>query len=118
LDDDDVATFGALDMIRSACGSGAAPWYVFRMRGGDGSHFPGLVVPTMGDVILQGNVGTPMIVFPSRCESRFGVNATDGEHGSGYFGDYLMAASLQLELGDPGWRSEVVCEVRPAEVEA
>ena len=112
IDDDDEATFGVLDMIRTACASGAAPWYVFRMRGGEGSHFPGVSVPTMGEQVILGNIGTPMIVFPTGCESRFGVKATDAQHGPGYFGDFVLAGSLQLEFGDPSWRSETVAEIR------
>jgi hypothetical protein len=120
IDDDDEATFGAVDMIRAACASGDAPWYVFRMRGGAGSHFDGVTVPTMGETIREGNVGTPMIVFPSACQSRFGVGrGVPREHdlGDGYFGDLTLAISLQMEFGDPGWRSEVVAEIRPVAAE-
>ncbi len=113
IDDDDVATFGALDMIRAACSSGDHPWYVFRMKGGAGSHFAGVSVPTMGNVLGKGNVGTPMIVFPTEATARFGLDAVDG-HEPGYFGDWQLAVALQQELGAPGWVEAVVAEIRPA----
>ncbi len=115
LDDDDVATFGALDMVRSACSSGDAGWYVFRMRGGAGSHFPNVTVPTMGDRVATGNVGTPMIVFPVTAKARFGVAAIH-DASEGYFGDYEMAVSLQQELGRPAWIAATVAEIRPEAV--
>lgn len=118
IDDDDRAAFGALDMIRAAVDSGEASWYIFRMRGGDGTHFPGRTVPMQGEQIVEGNVGTPMLVFPSRCESRFGVGPGVRGGDPGYFGDLTMAVSLELELGAPSWRPEVICEVRPVAVEA
>lgn len=116
LDDDDVATFGAVDMIRSAIASGEAQWYVFRMRGGAGSHFPGVVVPTLGPRLLRGNVGTPMMVFPV-CSSRFG-SAEMENMPAGYFGDYQQAQGLLLELGEPQWQPEIVAEIRPVEAGA
>lgn len=112
LDDDDVATFGAIAAIRQACASGLGPWYVFRMRGGAGSHFAGVTVPTMGEAIQKGNIGTPMMVFPTKIRPRFGIAPVDG-HEDGYFGDYEMAMALERELGAPHWCEEVVCEVRP-----
>ncbi len=113
IDDDDVATFGALDMIRAACSSGNHPWYVFRMKGGAGSHFAGVSVPTMGNVLGKGNVGTPMIVFPTEAAARFGLDAIGG-HEAGYFGDWQLAVALQQEFGAPGWVEAVVAEIRPA----
>lgn len=111
LDDDDIATFGALDIIRDAAANVSGKWLMLKMRGGAGSHFAGTTVPTMGPTIHRGNVGTPMIVFPL-CEARYGVAQFDG-HAAGYFGDYEMAVALQSELGEPTWVDAVVCEVRP-----
>lgn len=116
IDDDDCATFGAVDMIRSAIESEQAPWYVFRMRGGESSHFAGLVVPLMGQTLQRGNVGTPMIVFPVG-GARFGVGEFDG-HAAGYFGDYEMALALDAELGDPAWMEPTVAVIRPVAVGA
>lgn len=115
LDDDDVAVFGALDMIRAACESGQAAWYVFRMRGGTGSHFPGVTVPTMGDRLQTGNVGTPMLVFPAATTSRYGTSELH-DSTAGYFGDFEMAKALEAEFGDPAWVASTVCEVRPRDV--
>ncbi len=116
-DDDDEPTFGALDFIRSAIESGNAPWYVFAMRGGATSHFPGIVVPTQGPSIRPGNVGTPMLVFPV-CTARFGVGPLEASAlpraaEPGYFGDYMLAVALQRELGAPEWLPQVVAEIRP-----
>ena len=116
LDDDDAATFGAVDIIRAQIVTGDASWYVFRMRGGVNSHFPGVTVPTMGEKILVGNVGTPMMVFPVG-RSRFGTQELKG-HGvadmpPGYYGDWEMAMALKSEMGEPKWIPSVVCEVRP-----
>jgi hypothetical protein len=121
LDDDDVATFGALDMIRGAVTSGEAAWYVFRMVGGDNSHFPGLVVPAAGPKFARGNVGTPMIVAPAVCAARFGTGIDMGhgpDRGAGYFGDWEFAEALADELGAPQHRDEIVAEIRPALVTA
>lgn len=112
IDDDDIATFGALDMIRAAVDSGAAPWYVFRMVGGPNSHFPGVTVPTVGNVVEPGNVGTPMLVFPVDCGARFGLSEYRGQP-AGYFGDAEMAEGLLGVLDEPGWRDEIVAEIRP-----
>lgn len=117
IDDDDIATFGALDIIRAAAASNSAPWYVFRMVGGDNSHFPGVTVPTMGQVIEPGNVGTPMLVFPADCDARFGLDAYR-DMPPGYYGDAAMAEGLLGVLDEPGWRDEIICEIRPALVTA
>lgn len=120
LDDDDVATFGALDMIRAAVETGAAKWYVFRMRGGEGSLFPGVTVPVQ-NVLRMGNVGTPMMVFPTSTRSRFGlgkVAAFGVDQPEGYFGDWAMASALRDEYGAPVWVNTTVAEIRPEKVEA
>jgi len=120
IDDDDIATPWALEKIRAATLTGDSPWYVFRMVGGAGSHYPGLKLPNQGPVIRAGNVGTPMLVFPV-CDARWGTTSVDTNLGSqpdGYFGDYQMAISLTDELGQPGWVDSTVCEVRPKAEEA
>lgn len=113
IDDDDIAKLGAVDMIRAVAASNSAPWYVFRMVGGDNSHFPGVTVPTMGQVIEPGNVGTPMLVFPVDCDARFGLSVYRNMP-PGYFGDAEMAEGLLGVLDEPGWRDEIVAEIRPA----
>ncbi len=122
LDDDDVATFGALDMIRGAIEANqAADWYVFRMRGGSDSHFAGTTIPAVGNQIKIGHVGTPMLVFPTSCTARFGTGHVDSfppDMPDGYFGDWEMARDLRAELGNPEWVAQTVCEVRPGKVEA
>lgn len=111
LDDDDQATFGSVDFIRHAIQSFNAPWYVFKMKGGAGSHFPDVVVPTMGPILSRGNIGTPMLVW-SLGTSRFGVDVYDG-HDDGYFGDFQMVEALDKEFGSPLWMDNVVAEIRP-----
>lgn len=116
IDDDDRPTPGALDAIREACGSGAAGWYAFRMRGGPDSHYDGVVLPNRGEYVLLGNVGTPMIVHPVGVDARWGTGSRE-EFGqvleAGYLGDLDMAVSLRDELGDPEWVPTVVATVRP-----
>ncbi len=123
LDDDDVATFEALDTIRAAVDSGRAPWYVFSMRGGAGSHFNGVVVPATGGGIRRGEIGTPMIIWPRSARARFGTKLLPGHYDfgpaePGYFGDWEFATRLRDELGKPEWRPEVVAEIRPVPVGA
>lgn len=115
IDDDDLPVFGGLDMLRSAAASGRAHWYVFSMRGGRRSHFGGIVVPTMGNVLLRGNVGCPMLCWRLG-DSRFGDSTFD-DRGPGYFGDYEMAVALQGEYGDPVWVDQIVAHIRPVTVE-
>lgn len=115
IDDDDIATFGAVDMIRSAIDSREGAWYVFKMRGGVGSHFPNVTVPALGPQLLRGNVGTPMLVWPLG-RSRFGVNGEWDGMPAGYFGDFEMSHWLLLEFGEPAWREETVAEIRPVAV--
>lgn len=123
IDDDDEATFGALDMIRADIVSSRGPWYVFQMRGGAGSTFNGVTIPTQGSRIAIGNLGTPCIVAPV-CAARWGTSDMSGsgpgfhtELAPGYFGDYEIAVALQAELGDPVWVPQTVCVVRPKESE-
>jgi Glycosyl transferase family 2 len=121
LDDDDVPTPDALATLREAVESGEGDWYVFQMVGGGQSHFAGVTIPNRGEYVIVGNVGTPMIVFPTTATSRFGTaprqdlgRSWDG----GYFGDLEMAVALRDELGDPAWVDAVVAEIRPSPVVA
>jgi hypothetical protein len=108
LDDDDVYTPEAFSVMRVALASFPYSWFIFQMVGGKNSHFPDIVVPTMGHQILKGNVGTPMLLWPAYARSRFGT-----EFRGGYFGDFEMAARLNEELGPPVWIESVVAEIRP-----
>ena len=117
IDDDDIALPGALDAIRAATEAHPGRWFIFSMVGGPGSHYPDITVPTQGQVIRPGNVGTPMLVFPATVAARFGSSARDG-FPPGYFGDWEMAVALEAELGPPVWRDAVICEVRPQAIAA
>ena len=118
-DDDDVPTPDALKRIRSAADSGDADWYVFQMVGGTDSHFDDVTIPNRGEYVIPGNIGTPMIVGPVSCASRFGLNPRT-EFGRnwepGYFGDLEFAVALREELGDPVWVDETLAVIRPAPV--
>lgn len=111
IDDDDEPSFEAVAQIRAALAEGGE-WFVFRMRGGAGSHFNGIVVPTMGENVRSGNIGTPMIVFPVSAHARYGTGTFD-DKGPGYFGDFELANDLKNRLGEPVWRPDIVAEVRP-----
>lgn len=114
LDDDDVATFGALDYIRDAAGEHPGALLIFRMRFGAGHPANGVVLPNRQEAIV-GEVGTPMIVAPVGAP-RFGMRATDGlgrEHGPGYCGDFDYLVECMKAYGEPVWCDPIVCEVRP-----
>jgi len=121
IDDDDEYLPGAFGIVRTAIELGTAPWYVARMVGGGGSHFNGVTVPQMGDKIEPGNIGTPMMIFPTKAKARFGT----GEHPdwiprtpAGYFGDFDLAEALREELGEPAWIPACIAAVRPSRLPA
>ncbi len=118
-DDDDRPSRDVLYRIRKAVSSGNAPWYLFSMKGGDGSHFPGRVVPDPKLGVRIGNVGTPCIVAPVSAKARWGLNAltlAGTEHPAGYLGDGEFALALKDELGQPAFVDAVVAVIRPAPV--
>ena len=124
IDDDDAPTPGALDAIRDAIATestGEVGWFLFEMIGGGDSHFSGVTIPNRGEYVLAGNVGTPMLVYPTACQSRFGLSVREGAgpppaDEPGYWGDLQMAIALREEYGDPTWVESVVAEIRPSAV--
>jgi hypothetical protein len=101
LDDDDIATPGALDAMRAHMDD---PWTIFRMHYGSGPA-NGITLPH-SHRIAYGNLGTPMIFAPL-------TNARFGEH---YSGDHDYAVELQELLGEPVWAEETVAIIRPIAV--
>jgi hypothetical protein len=94
VDDDDVATPGALEALR--WGAGPRPVFArFRYVGTEDNLI--WIRPAMG----LGNIGSPCILAP-RSQSRWGDR---------YEGDFDYAADLVDELGDPVWLDRVVAEV-------
>jgi hypothetical protein len=122
IDDDDLCAPGALAAIRTAAASGKGKWYVAKMVGGGGSHFPDLAVPLPDVGVRIGNIGAPCIVAPTPAEARWGTSEmaayhpgpSGAIHEAGYFGDGEYAVALQKELGEPVWLDAVVAEIRPS----
>lgn len=102
LDDDDVATPGALEALRSRMDGG---WAIFRMEFGP-AHFAYGITCWREKQLRFGDIGTPMTLAP-RCGARFG---------SRYEGDWDYVQSLQVELGAPTWDDRVIALIRPEEV--
>lgn len=102
LDDDDVFTPGAIEIMRSAACDVPT---IFRMDD-----------PTWGvlwrdPVLRYANVGTPMFLIPND-QDRLGVWAPfENDRG----GDYTFVTGCVEKMGAPVWREEVVCVVRPHE---
>jgi glycosyltransferase involved in cell wall biosynthesis len=99
MDDDDVFTPGAIDMIRKAVSGNAPALYLFRM------HFCG--VRWSLPILEINNVGTPMIVCPARGWRPWPTGGYPCE-------DYGFA-----DLNKSSWsggvvfREEIIAEVRP-----
>jgi hypothetical protein len=117
IDDDDLCAPDALDVIRAAVEGEEGGWYAFQMVGGEDSHFAGVTIPNRGHYVLAGNIGTPCIVTPVSCVSRFGLSVRKDlgrEWEPGYWGDLEMAVALRGEIGDPVWVERVIATVRPS----
>lgn len=100
LDDDDVFLPGAIDTMRAhACDRPV----IFKM-----AH-PQLGIFWREPVLRYANVGTPMILVPNE-PARLGVWAPY-EYGRG--GDFAFLLGCVEMMGDPVWRDELVCQVRP-----
>lgn len=102
LDDDDVFTPGAVNLMRErACDRPV----IFRMD--DPTH--GLL--WRDRELRYANVGTPMLLVPNQPE-RLGVWAPhEGDRG----GDFTFISGCVERMGCPVWRPEVVATVRPHE---
>ncbi len=59
--------------------------------------------------LTVGNIGTPCLLIPNR-KKDLGRWEPDS---SGACGDFVFAVGCVVRMGDPVWRSEVVCKVRP-----
>lgn len=69
IDDDDVMAAGAMERFRRAIYSDPIPPRVFRMRYGDASQSPGLLLYREETLALC-NVGTPMFLVPRAIAAR------------------------------------------------
>jgi glycosyltransferase involved in cell wall biosynthesis len=100
LDDDDTLTPGAIASIREALGSEPERPHLFRMRYADGRLL------WQKKEVVEGNVSTQMIVAPN-------IPHKLGRWGNRYAGDFDFVASTVKLIGEPIWREEVTCNVRP-----
>ena len=100
MDDDDVFTPGAIDTIRKVVSGQPPALFVFRMI------FAGSVIWTLPVVALQ-NVGTPMLVCPSRGWRPWPTTDYANE-------DYGFAdLNKDAWPGGTVFREEIIARVRP-----
>lgn len=103
LDDDDVYTPGAVDLMREAACERPV---IFRMD----HHRHGVM--WRQPFLEFGNVGTPMFLVPNQPD-QLGEWA---EHAPGLAepgGDFTFISGCVERMGRPVWREEIVCTVRP-----
>lgn len=102
MDDDDTYTVGAIPTLINC--QADVP-VIFRARWGEGHEAAGVELPLMHEV-RYGNIATPMVLAPV-CNARYGLD---------YGGDFSYVTALVEELGEPIWRDELICVVRPEAV--
>lgn len=103
FDDDDVIPTGGLDRVRAAINQKPGDLLLFQMRRDDGSIIPD------GEIVKEGNVGTPMLVFPS------GISL--GKFGSHYAGGYNFIKETIEANPDRSlrWVKDVIIDIRPTD---
>jgi hypothetical protein len=102
MDDDDVATPGAVAAIKAGIALDPHALHVFRMQ-----YTNGEVRWRDNDRALRlGNIGTPCLVHPVGVRSRWGQV---------YQSDIAFAVDVAHELGRVCYNEAVVCIVRPAQ---
>lgn len=103
LDDDDVYLPGAIEAMRDAACDLPV---IFRMD--DPQH--GVI--WRRPRLVFGNVGSPMFLVPND-PPRVGVWAPYAPGLPQPGGDFTFITGCVEQMGDPVWREEVVCKVRP-----
>ena len=98
LDDDDIATPGALAAIRHSSGR----WTIFRMEFGSAHPAHGITC-WREPRLMKGDIGTPMVIAPPS-KARFNLE---------YGGDFSYVQDLVDELGPPTWDERVIALIRP-----
>jgi GT2 family glycosyltransferase len=104
LDDDDVYTPGAIDLMRSVAPINMP--VIFRM------DHPQHGILWRGPVLEFGNVGTPMFLVPND-PARLGVWAPHAPGLPEPGGDFTFITGCVEAMGEPIWRDEVTSIVRP-----
>jgi glycosyltransferase involved in cell wall biosynthesis len=103
LDDDDVYTAGAIELMREAACDVPV---IFKMD----HHQHGVM--WRQPFLEFGNVGTPMFLVPNRPE----LLGEWKEHAPGFKepgGDFSFISGCVEKMGGVMWRDEIVCTVRP-----
>lgn len=106
LDDDDMWAGDALANIQEAIRSDVEPrLHIFRMQYNDGR------VLWQRPVVMFGNVGTPMMVFPNNPN-------VYGAWGRAYEGDYFFLETTVANLGidHVAWHEQVIALIEPTGV--
>lgn len=115
MDDDDMYTRNALDIIRHAIGVAPSTPHIFRMKhGSQHSYLPRVLLWGTMDLV-GGNVGTPMFVTPNL--PGFMPKWTDTPPP---FHDYsfIQRTVHGLFRGQVVWHPEVIALIRPDEQDA
>ena len=103
LDDDDVYTQNAIGLFTEAACDVPV---IFRMR----YHHGGAELWQREEVMF-GNVGTPMFLVPNDPERLGHWHPWEGSDSGG---DCSFITGCVEKMGQPVWRTEIVCVVKPA----
>lgn len=102
LDDDDIYTPGAIDLMRRAASDRPV---IFRMD----DPFHGILWRT--PELVYGNVGTPMFLVPNRDLGEW--KGVEFGRGAPRGGDFNFITGCVEKQGAPVWRKEIIATVRP-----
>ena len=108
MDDDDIATDGALEIIRREVAQDPGTVHIFKMRMNGGVFWP---QPTF----IYGHVGGTMCVVPN-LPDKLGtwVHALDYGNGVGRGGDFHFVRGTLDKLGrEPIFHEDVIARIRP-----
>jgi hypothetical protein len=114
MDDDDIATDGALVAIRAGVAQDPDTVHIFRM---DATSQPEVGRVLWDEPVIEfGRVGGTMCVVPN-IPGKLGTWIHDNSYGgqaAGRGGDYhFIAGTLQLLGRDPIWHEEIIARIRP-----
>lgn len=107
LDDDDVYTPDALDIMRYCIGDDRESAHVFKATWGQGHHWHGTL--WADPVVRESNFGTPQVVLPNRPYPKSWWDSND----RGIVSDYGFLSAAIGECDGVRWHDALVAVVRP-----